>query len=206
MPHLHDVFHALWLPARYQGPRLISVLLKASAFTAKEAAVGFAMGAAAGFVLGVVLAHFRVLQRGILPYAVASQTVPILVVAPMVVIYLGSKGLPGWFSVAVISAYLTFFPVTINTLRGAILHGPRDLRIESARMPEPGPGEVVVRVGMAGLCGTDYRIWTGDRPVAYPLVMGHEFVGQVSAIALSHRRSPRSIARNFPSAMTLPTD
>src|SRR5438046_5860666 len=54
MPHLHDVFHALWLPARYQGPRLISVLLKASAFTAKEAAVGFAMGAAAGFVLGVV--------------------------------------------------------------------------------------------------------------------------------------------------------
>jgi len=67
-------------------------------------------------------------------------------------------------------------------MKAAILHGPRDLRIESARMPEPGPGEVVVRVGMAGLCGTDYRIWTGDRPVAYPLVMGHEFVGQVSAI------------------------
>jgi NitT/TauT family transport system permease protein len=118
MPHLHDIFHALWLPARYQGPRLVSVLLKASAFTAKEAAVGFAMGAVGGFVLGVVLAHFRVLQRGILPYVVASQTVPILVVAPMVVIYLGSKGLPGWFSVAVISAYLTFFPVAINTLRG----------------------------------------------------------------------------------------
>ncbi|PYM17366.1 MAG: alcohol dehydrogenase, partial [Candidatus Rokuibacteriota bacterium] len=52
-------------------------------------------------------------------------------------------------------------------MKAAILHGPRDLRIESARMPEPGPGEVVVRVGMAGLCGTDYRIWTGDRPVAY---------------------------------------
>jgi L-iditol 2-dehydrogenase len=66
-------------------------------------------------------------------------------------------------------------------VKAAILHGPRDLRIESARMPEPGSGEVVVRVGMAGLCGTDYRIWTGDRPVAYPLVMGHEFVGQVSA-------------------------
>src|SRR5207237_5101475 len=48
--------------------------------------------------------------------------------------------------------------------------------------PEPGLGEVVVRVGMAGLCGTDYRIWTGDRPVSYPLVLGHEFVGQVSAI------------------------
>jgi len=118
MPHLHDIVHALFQPARFQGPLLISVLLKAAAFTAKEAAVGFAMGAAAGFALGVVLAHFRILQRGLLPYVVASQTVPILVVAPMVVIYLGSKGVPGWFSVSVIAAYLTFFPVTINTIRG----------------------------------------------------------------------------------------
>jgi NitT/TauT family transport system permease protein len=118
MPHLHDIVHALFQPARFQGPLLISVLLKAAAFTAKEAAIGFAMGAVAGFVLGVVLAHFRILQRGLLPYVVASQTVPILVVAPMVVIYLGSKGVPGWFSVSVIAAYLTFFPVTINTIRG----------------------------------------------------------------------------------------
>ena len=118
MPHLHDVVHALFQPARFQGPLLISVLLKAAAFTAKEAAVGFALGAVLGFTLGVLLSHFRVLQRGFLPYVVASQTVPILVVAPMVVVYLGSKGLPGWFSVAVIAAYLTFFPVTINTIRG----------------------------------------------------------------------------------------
>ncbi len=66
-------------------------------------------------------------------------------------------------------------------MKAAVLHAPRDLRVESARAPEPGPGEVVVRVGMAGLCGTDYRIWTGDRRVGYPLVLGHEFVGQVSA-------------------------
>ena len=66
-------------------------------------------------------------------------------------------------------------------MKAAVLHAPRDLRVESARAPEPGPGQVIVRVGMAGLCGTDYRIWTGDRPVGYPLVLGHEFVGQVSA-------------------------
>jgi threonine dehydrogenase-like Zn-dependent dehydrogenase len=41
---------------------------------------------------------------------------------------------------------------------------------------------VLVRVGMAGLCGTDYRIWAGDRPVRYPLVLGHEFVGRVEAV------------------------
>ena len=66
-------------------------------------------------------------------------------------------------------------------MKAAVLHGPRDVRVETARVPEPGPGEVLVRVGMAGLCGTDYEIWTGDRRVAYPRVLGHEFVGHVEA-------------------------
>lgn len=67
-------------------------------------------------------------------------------------------------------------------MKAAILHGPRDLRVESFRTPEAGRGEVLVRVTVAGLCGTDYRIWSGDRAVAYPRVLGHEFVGRVEAI------------------------
>lgn len=67
-------------------------------------------------------------------------------------------------------------------MKAAILHGPRDVRIESALVPTVGPGEALVRVAVAGLCGTDYRIFTGDRPVAYPRVMGHEFVGLVAAV------------------------
>jgi D-arabinose 1-dehydrogenase-like Zn-dependent alcohol dehydrogenase len=46
----------------------------------------------------------------------------------------------------------------------------------------PAAGEVLVRVGMAGLCGTDYGIWSGERRVAYPLIPGHEFVGHVQAV------------------------
>jgi NitT/TauT family transport system permease protein len=114
MPHMHTIFQALGEPSRVQGPLLISVLLDAAWFTAKEAAIGFALGATIGFLLAVVLVHSRLLQRGFLPYIVASQTVPILAVAPMVVVWLKA----GWQSVAVIAAYLTFFPVTINTLRG----------------------------------------------------------------------------------------
>jgi 2-desacetyl-2-hydroxyethyl bacteriochlorophyllide A dehydrogenase len=68
-------------------------------------------------------------------------------------------------------------------MKAALLHGPRDLRVESRPVPPVGAEEVVVRVRVAGLCGTDHRIWSGDRRVTYPRVMGHEFVGQVQAVA-----------------------
>lgn len=67
-------------------------------------------------------------------------------------------------------------------MKAAVLLAPRDLNVQSAAVPVAGPGEVVVRVGLAGLCGTDLSIWSGDRPVAYPRVMGHEFLGRVEAI------------------------
>jgi NitT/TauT family transport system permease protein len=123
MPHLSDIFAALWGSASPGGvgPRLITVLVKGALFTAKEAAAGFAIGALVGFALGVFLAHFRLLQRGLLPWVVASQTVPILVVAPMVVVWANPKlpdNLKDWGAVALIAAYLTFFPVTVNTIRG----------------------------------------------------------------------------------------
>jgi 2-desacetyl-2-hydroxyethyl bacteriochlorophyllide A dehydrogenase len=68
-------------------------------------------------------------------------------------------------------------------MKAAVLHGPRDLRVESSADPRAASGEVLVRVTAAGLCGTDYSIWTGDRAVAYPRVMGHEFLGTVEAVA-----------------------
>jgi ABC-type nitrate/sulfonate/bicarbonate transport system, permease component len=119
MPHVHVIIRALFRqPTTGTGDVLILQLLRAALFTAKEAVVGFALGASVGFLLGVVMSQWRVMQRGFLPYVVASQTVPILAVAPIVVVYLGSLHVAPWFSVAVIAAYLTFFPVAVNTLRG----------------------------------------------------------------------------------------
>jgi NitT/TauT family transport system permease protein len=128
-PHIYDIVGQLFEPSRRNGPLLIEVLWEAALFTAKEAAVGFALGASIGFALGVILAHSRLLQRGFLPYIVASQTIPILAIAPMVVVWLGGRGFPDWLSVSVISAYLTFFPVTINTLRGLTSVDPRALEL-----------------------------------------------------------------------------
>jgi NitT/TauT family transport system permease protein len=137
LPHLHDIVGQLFEPSRRNGPLLIEVLWDAALFTAKEAAVGFFLGAGIGFTLAVILAHSRLLQRGFLPYIVASQTVPILAIAPMVVIWLGGRGLPDWLSVSVIAAYLTFFPVTINTLRGLESADPRALELMRSYAANP---------------------------------------------------------------------
>src|SRR2546430_15945188 len=78
MPHLHKIFAALWAHARPGdvGPRLITILLQPAGFTAKEAAVGFALGAVLGFALGVLVPQFRVVQGGFLPFVVASPPLP----------------------------------------------------------------------------------------------------------------------------------
>ncbi len=132
MPHVWVILHALWQPAQVNQPALGTILFHKSLFTAKEAAAGFALGAVVGFAIGIVLAHSRLLTRGFLPYIVASQTIPILAIAPMVVVWVNPKlpgSLQGWGSVAVIAAYLTFFPVAINTLRGLQSADPRALEL-----------------------------------------------------------------------------
>ncbi len=121
MPHWQNIAEQLLQPARRNGPSLlVSILADAAWFTWREAFVGFLAGSVLGFVLGVIFAHSKLLERALLPYAIASQTVPILAIAPMIVSALGA----GWLPVAVISAYLTFFPVTVNTLRGLLSPDP----------------------------------------------------------------------------------
>ncbi|HKU58932.1 MAG TPA: ABC transporter permease subunit [Gaiellaceae bacterium] len=132
MPHLHRIIQALFQPAQANGPSLLHVLLNASAFTAKEAALGFALGAVGGFAIAVVLMQSRFLERGIIPYVVASQTIPLLAIAPMVIVGLESKfggTLSAWECVSVLAAYLTFFPVTINALRGLQSADPRAVEL-----------------------------------------------------------------------------
>jgi NitT/TauT family transport system permease protein len=126
LPHLQNIAVALLQPARRNGPvLLLGILSDAAVYTWSEAAIGFLSGAILGFLLGALFAHSPLMQRGLLPYVVMSQTVPILALAPMVVIWLGANSA----SVAVISAYLTFFPVTINTLRGLTSPHPTALEL-----------------------------------------------------------------------------
>jgi NitT/TauT family transport system permease protein len=130
MPHLSSIVESLFKPAQRGGQDiLLMLLLRSALFTWREAAVGFVIGSVIGFALGVVFVHSLLLERGLMPYVVASQTVPLLAIAPMIVIWGSRLNWPAWIAVTIISAYLTFFPVTINTLRGLKSPDPTALEL-----------------------------------------------------------------------------
>jgi NitT/TauT family transport system permease protein len=98
------------------------------AVTAQSTLVGFVMGTVLGLVLSVCIVHSRTLDRALLPWIVASQSVPVLAIAPIVLVILGSMGLAGVAPKAVIAMYLCFFPVTVAMVQG--LRSPQVIETE----------------------------------------------------------------------------
>ncbi|WP_370151899.1 ABC transporter permease [Ferrovibrio sp.] len=99
--------------------------------TLESALVGFLFGTLLGIGLAVAIIHVASLERALMPWIIASQTIPILAIAPMIVVVLGSLGLVGLLPKAVISAYLCFFPVTIGMVKG--LTSPETIQLDLMR-------------------------------------------------------------------------
>ena len=126
LPHWWDIGAALAAPVqRNQDDSLLQFLLGASFYTWREAALGFIVGTLLGLLLATLFVHFGLLERAFVPYVVASQTIPIVALAPMIVFAFG----PSVTSVVVIATYLTFFPVTIAMIRGLRSPDPRALEL-----------------------------------------------------------------------------
>ncbi|SFR04294.1 NitT/TauT family transport system permease protein [Enterobacter sp. kpr-6] len=96
--------------------------------TASAALTGFAMGVLLGVLLAIGIVHSRTLDKALLPWIVASQTIPVLAIAPIVLIILGSLGITGLLPKATIAMYLCFFPVTLATVQG--LRSPQKMEME----------------------------------------------------------------------------
>ncbi|WP_299615041.1 ABC transporter permease [Pelagibius sp.] len=96
--------------------------------TLSSTLLGFAMGTALGILLAVGIVHVKTLDRSLLPWVIASQTIPILAIAPMVIVVLGNIGFTGLVPKALISMYLCFFPVTIGMVKG--LRSPDPLQMD----------------------------------------------------------------------------
>ncbi|MEO6578247.1 MAG: ABC transporter permease [Candidatus Limnocylindria bacterium] len=126
LPHTWDIFGALAAPVqRGSDASLAQFLVGAAAYTWREAAIGFVVGAAIGISLAAAFVHSSLLERAFVPYVIASQTIPIVALAPMIVFAFG----PDVLSVVIIATYLTFFPVTIAMIRGLRSPDPRALEL-----------------------------------------------------------------------------
>ena len=125
MPHVWEVLRRFGRPesaAEDSDPVAVAVL-DAAWFTFRVAMVGLLLGVVVGFGLGMLMDRFAIAERGVLPYVVLSQTVPLVALAPLVVgwggrLHIGELTWRPWMSVSVIAAYLAFFPIAVGVLRG----------------------------------------------------------------------------------------
>jgi NitT/TauT family transport system permease protein len=126
LPHVWNIALVFLEPWQRGADRNVAqFLFDAALFTWREAALGFALGAGIGLVLATIFVHSRLLERALVPYVVASQTVPIIALAPMITYAFGGNVA----AVVVIATYLTFFPVTIAMIRGLRSFDPRALEL-----------------------------------------------------------------------------
>jgi NitT/TauT family transport system permease protein len=99
--------------------------------TASSTLVGFALGSLLVVLLAVGIVHIRTLDRSLMPWIIASQTIPILAIAPMIIVVLGNFGFTGLLPKSIISMYLCFFPIAIGMVKG--LRSPDPLQLDLMR-------------------------------------------------------------------------
>jgi NitT/TauT family transport system permease protein len=122
-----DMFRTIFLA----NPAKPSSLLFHAWVTLSSTLLGFLMGAGFGILLAVGVVHLRTLERSLMPWIIASQTIPILAIAPMVIVVLAAIGLRGLVPKAIISTYLSFFPVTVGMVKG--LRSPEPIHLDLMR-------------------------------------------------------------------------
>ena len=126
LPHTYNILWAMGQPfQRGADESLLEYLVGAALYTWREAFIGFVLGSLLGLGLATLFVHSRLMERAFVPYVIASQTIPIIALAPLIVFALGQ----GVGSVVVIATYLTFFPVTIAMIRGLRTFDPRALEL-----------------------------------------------------------------------------
>ena len=131
LPAPHQVVRELYNTVFLVAPTSRRSLVYHGWVTISATLLGFALGTIFGIVLAVAITHVSVLRKSLLPWIIASQTVPILAIAPIIIVVLGSAGISGLLPKSVISAYLCFFPVAIGMVKG--LNSPDSMQFDLMR-------------------------------------------------------------------------
>ncbi len=107
--------------------------------TFSSTALGFLLGTALGIALAIGIVYNRTMDMSVMPWVIASQTIPILAIAPMIIVVLNAVGISGLLPKAMISMYLSFFPVVVGMVKG--LRSPGVMQLDQMRTWNASPAQ-----------------------------------------------------------------
>ncbi|MEM6891795.1 MAG: ABC transporter permease [Pseudomonadota bacterium] len=131
LPGPHQVFAELWNTTVEKKVTSKRSLIYHSWITLSATLLGFALGSVFGILLAIGIVYSRVMDLSVMPWVIASQTIPILALAPMIIVVLNAVGLSGLVPKAIISMYLSFFPVVVGMVKG--LRSPEIMQLDQMR-------------------------------------------------------------------------
>jgi NitT/TauT family transport system permease protein len=144
LPAPHQVVGELWKTTVGVRPGSKRSLVYHAWVTLAATLAGFALGAGLGIALAVAIVHDRTTDASVMPWVIASQTIPILAIAPMVIVVLSAVGVTGLLPKAVISMYLSFFPVAVGMVQG--FRSPDRMLIDQMRTWNASRRQVFLRL------------------------------------------------------------
>lgn len=128
LPTPHQVAQEIWKTVFDVSPTSKRSLVFHSWVTLSSTLLGFAMGTVLGILLAIGIVHSRTLDKSLMPWIITSQTIPILAIAPMIIVVLNAVGISGLLPKAVISTYLSFFPIAVGMVKG--LRSPEVMHLD----------------------------------------------------------------------------
>jgi len=144
LPAPHQVALGLWDGVFGQAVTSKRSLVYHGWVTLSATLLGFAIGTVLGIALAVGIIHNRAMDMSVMPWAIASQTIPILAIAPMIIVVMNSLGLQGLVPKSIISAYLSFFPVVVGMVKG--LRSPDGMQFDLLRTYNASALNVLVKL------------------------------------------------------------
>lgn len=131
LPAPHQVATEIWKTTVDKKITSKRSLVYHSWITLSATLLGFALGTSFGILLAVGIVYNRVMDRSVMPWVITSQTIPILALAPMIIVVLNAVGISGLLPKAMISMYLSFFPVVVGMVKG--LRSPEIMQLDQMR-------------------------------------------------------------------------
>ncbi len=139
LPAPHQVIAEIWDTTANKAITSKRSLVYHAWITLSATLLGFGIGAALGILLAVGIVHNRAMDRSLMPWVIASQTIPILAIAPMIIVVLNAIGIAGILPKALISTYLSFFPVVVGMVKG--LRSPESIQLDLMHTYNASPAQ-----------------------------------------------------------------